>query len=204
MWNVFDVHAGMAVFFLQLCAKMCAKVQMSKILHVHLSAKFVWCACRCCNWSLFAKSYENVCKSVVLQLEFFCNYACKSKISHMCKMYTCKMCVMCMQVLQLCVQKCGCAKFCTFTHVRNVCLFYHCFVTNCQNTGEPICLFTYIQNCQDCSERNCFINQNQLQFDFKLWFKLIWLNFSFISELLAWLIQGRNPKNIDCNLKKKS
>ena len=83
--------------------------------------------------------------------------------------------------LQLCMQKCSCAKFCKFTRVRNVCLLYHCFVTNGQNTGEPICLFTYIQNCQDCSERHCFINQNQnqLQFDFKLEFQIIWLNSSF-------------------------
>ena len=111
--------------------------------------------------------------------------------------------------LQLCLQKCGCAKFCTFTHVRNVCnahagvatgVFYYCFVTNCQNTGEPICLclFTYIQNYQDCSERNCFINQNQLQFDFKIQtlIQTHLIEFFFYFGVWAWLIQGRNPEKL--------
>ena len=54
-------------------------------------------------------------------------------------LHMCEMCAMC--VLQLEFVKC---------------LFYHCFFTNWQNTGEPICLclFIYIQNCQDCSEKS--------------------------------------------------
>ena len=180
MWNVIDVHAGMAVFFSQLGAK----VQMSKISQVCTRAKCVQSAYRCYNLQP-----EFICKTIWKFVQ-----KCDKRAG-----FATGVC------LQLCVQKCGCAKYCTFTHVRNVCnahagvatgVFYYCFVTNCQNTGEPICLclFTYIQNYQDCSERNCFINQ--LQFDFKLWFKLIWLNSSFIS---AWLMQGRNPKKIDCN-----
>ena len=91
-------------------------------------AKCVQCACKCCNQSLFPKSYENVCKSVNMQ-----NFA---------HPHACKMCAVCLQICNwnLFAIKCGYAKFCTFTHVRNVCLFYHCFVDNCQNTGEPICL----------------------------------------------------------------
>ena len=44
---------------MQLCwslfAKMCAKVQMCEISHVHTRMKCVRCACRCGCWSLFAK-----------------------------------------------------------------------------------------------------------------------------------------------------
>ena len=143
--------------------KMCAKVWICKILLIRTHAKCVRCACR------FA---TGICLQLSVDMRNFAH-------SHTCEMCTFKMCSMCMHVLQLCVPKCGCAKFYTFTHVRYACLFYHCSVYNCQNTGEQICLFTYIQNCQDCSKKNCFINQNQLQFDFKLEFLIIWLNSSF-------------------------
>ena len=71
-------------------------------------AKCVQCACKCCNQSLFPKRYENVCKSVNMQ-----NFA---------HPHACKMCAVCLQICNwnLFAIKCGYAKFCTFTHVRNV------------------------------------------------------------------------------------
>ena len=65
----------------------------------------------------------------VLQMEFVCNYVCKSVDArnfahpHMCEMCICKMCAMCMQVLQLCVQNCGCY---AFTHVQNFAYSHTC------------------------------------------------------------------------------
>ena len=43
-WNVINLHAGMAIFFLQLWVKMCAYVRIYKILHVHTCGKCVRCA----------------------------------------------------------------------------------------------------------------------------------------------------------------
>ena len=116
-----DVHAGMAVFFSQLCGKMGGKsLQMCRCPKFCKSAH-VQNAYRCYNQSLFAKQYESVCKSVngqnfahlytckicetcvqVLQLEFFCNYVSKSvDVRNIAHSHMCEMCAMPMQVLQL-------------------------------------------------------------------------------------------------------
>ena len=60
----------------------------------------------------------------VLQLEFVCNYVSKSvDVRNIAHSHTCEMCAMPMRYA-------GAATG----------VFYYCFVTKCQNTGEPICL----------------------------------------------------------------